>query len=85
MAIDKKIKNNVLFFMETLGIDYDDWLNEQHKSFMEEKNDEFIKKVSGLRETIKMLQDKVNEQEKIISEEIIENPEIPTVDTNNIK
>lgn len=44
MAIDKKLKKKVISMMEVLAIDYEDWLNEQHKKFKEDREDEYDEK-----------------------------------------
>ncbi|CEK40071.1 hypothetical protein [Paraclostridium sordellii] len=44
MAIDKKLKKKVISMMEVLDIDYEDWLNEQHKKFKEGREDEYDEK-----------------------------------------
>lgn len=44
MAIDKKLKKKVISMMGVLDIDYEDWLNEQHKKFKEDREDEYDEK-----------------------------------------
>lgn len=44
MSMDKKLKKKVISMMEVLDINYEDWLNEQHQKFKEEKEDEYDEK-----------------------------------------
>lgn len=44
MALDKRLKKKVISMMEVLDVNYEDWLDDQHKKFKEEREDEYDEK-----------------------------------------
>lgn len=52
MAIDKKLKNDVNLMMKVLDIDHDKWLAEKYNELLDEKKDDFTKKVLEMHAAI---------------------------------
>lgn len=53
MAIDKALKEEMMLYLEVLEMDYDDFLNESHKKFINDNKSEFKKKVKELIKLVK--------------------------------
>ena len=52
MAIDKKLKSDINLMMKILNIDHDKWLTEKYNELLDEKKDEFAKKVLEMHSLI---------------------------------